>query len=328
MQVTLSNAAARTVSNAYTNTHDLVRSYLKEIGRFPLLAADEEIVLGQQVQAMMRLVSAKAELEKEMGCSASDLAWSMHAKLPEADLFAVVDLGQRAMQRMMESNLRLVVAVAKKYRGRDVEFLDLIQEGSIGLKRAVEKFDPTKGYKFSTYAHWWIRQGITRAIANQSRTIRLPIHITDKLNKIKQAQRELAQALGRIATLSEVASQLDLSVAEVKSYLHHAFRPVSLDMPVGEDAGSELKDLLEDPNALPEEWINSQLLSQDIADLIAKLTAQQQEVIKLRYGFSGSAPLTLAGVGSQMGISRERVRQIQREAINRLRLERSRLGVI
>ncbi|MGK7930975.1 MAG: sigma-70 family RNA polymerase sigma factor, partial [Microcystaceae cyanobacterium] len=198
---------------------DMVRTYLHEIGRVPLLTHEQEIVYGKQVQKMMPLLEKEVELAEELGRTPNLSEWAVAVNLSEAELQKTVQQGKRAKQKMIEANLRLVVAIAKKYQKRNMEFLDLIQEGSLGLERGVEKFDPTKGYKFSTYAYWWIRQAITRAIAQQARTIRLPIHITEKLNKIKKTQRELSQKLGRSATPAEVAQALDIDTAQIREYL-------------------------------------------------------------------------------------------------------------
>ena len=307
-------------------TTDAVRAYLHEIGRVPLLSHEEEIILGKQVQAMMGLLELKEQLAdklseegKEEGVDVSREAWAEAAGMSVAELNKVLRIGQRAKRKMIEANLRLVVAVAKKYQKRNLEFLDLIQEGTLGLERGVEKFDPMKGYKFSTYAYWWIRQAITRAIAQQARTIRLPIHITEKLNKIKRVQRELSQKLGRSPKAAEVGEELDLTAKQVRDYLAIARQPVSLDVRIGDNQDTELQDLLEDDGDSPEDYTVQQSLRQDIFKMLAELTPQQQEVINLRFGLGDGTPLSLAKVGQRMGISRERVRQLEQQALKHMR---------
>jgi RNA polymerase nonessential primary-like sigma factor len=351
-ETTTKKTAKRKAKPLYTT--DAVRAYLHEIGRVPLLTHEDEIVLGKQVQQLMALLEIKDTLEaklptdddadvdadidtdpdtdddfesqdsaSEVALAISDAQWAEAANMSEAELNNHLRRGQRAKRKMIEANLRLVVAVAKKYQKRNLEFLDLIQEGTLGLERGVEKFDPMKGYKFSTYAYWWIRQAITRAIAQQARTIRLPIHITEKLNKIKRVQRELSQKLGRSPNAAEIGNELELEPKQVREYLSIARQPISLDVRIGDNQDTELRDLLEDDGASPEDYTVQQSLRQDIFRMLSELTPQQQEVINLRFGLGDGDPLSLAKVGQRMGISRERVRQLEQQALKHLRRRKS-----
>ena len=307
--------ATRTVSADV----DLVRSYLRDIGRVPLLSHEQEITLGRQVQELMEIETLELELESRDGAKPSPAKLAEAAGMPTVHLKRRLQQGRRAKERMVSANLRLVVSVAKKYTKRNMELLDLIQEGTIGLVRGVEKFDPTRGYKFSTYAYWWIRQGITRAIAEKSRTIRLPIHITEMLNKLKKGQRELSQDLGRTPTVTELAEFVDLPEDDVKDLMCRARQPVSLEMKVGDGDDTELLELLAGDADLPSDQVEDECLKGDLRTLLSQLPHLQEQVLRMRYGMDGEEPMSLTGIGRILGMSRDRVRNLERDGLAGLR---------
>jgi len=309
-----------------TKSSDAVYSYLKSIGRVPLLTHEQEINLGKQVKRMMPFEAIYEDLAESLGRQPSWQEWAEQTAIDPQELRQIVHQGKRAKHKMIEANLRLVVSIAKKYTDRNLDLLDLIQEGSIGLNRAVEKFDPAKGYRFSTYAYWWIRQAMTRAIAEKSRVVRLPIHVTETLNKIKKAQRQITQERGRTATIEEVAEHLDLTPKRVRDCMRLSRRPLSLELRVGDNQDTELADLLESDDDSPEDFATQRALKSDLRDLIASLTPQQQEVLTLRFGLQDGNPLSLEKVGRRLNISRERVRQLQKQAVSKLRQHRSELS--
>lgn len=300
---------------------------------------------GEQGDAVMqryvRLIETNDRLTSMLGHRPSLERWATEADIPVADLKPNLSEGKRrwaelagktveeleriqsegtaAKDHMIKANLRLVVSVAKKYQNRGLELLDLIQEGTLGLERAVEKFDPTKGYRFSTYAYWWIRQGITRAIATQSRTIRLPVHITEKLNKIKKAQRKISQEKGRTASIEDIAAELEMTPPQVREVLLRVPRAVSLETKVGKERDTELGDLLETESASPEEMLMRESLLRDLQQLLTDLTSRERDVIQMRFGLGDGQPYSLAEIGRALDLSRERVRQIEAKALQKLR---------
>jgi RNA polymerase nonessential primary-like sigma factor len=310
---------------------DLVRSYLRDIGRVPLLTHEQEITLGRQVQELVAIEELEQELTMRAGGTApSQEELAEAAGLSEQVLRKRLRAGRRAKERMVAANLRLVVSVAKKYTKRNMELLDLIQEGTIGLVRGVEKFDPTRGYKFSTYAYWWIRQGITRAIAEKSRTIRLPIHITETLNKLKKGQRELSQLLGRTPTVTELAEAVELPEEEVKDLLCRARQPVSLETKVGDGDDTELLDLLAGDGELPDERLDGECLKGDLRALLEQLPELQGRVLKMRYGIDSEGtglqePMSLSSIAKTLGMSRDKTRNLERKALEGIRSQSRRL---
>jgi RNA polymerase primary sigma factor len=285
---------------------DLVRPFLKEIGKVPLLTAVQEVELSQRIEAGLFATYKLRQPRLSAGLK-RDLEW-------------LVKDGERAKQHLLEANLRLVVSVAKRYVGRGLPFLDLIQEGNVGLIRAVEKFDYTKGFKFSTYATWWIRQAITRAMADQARTIRIPVHMVEQINKAARARRELLVTLGRDATDEELAEHLELPVEKVREVLSYSREPVSLEVTVGEEADSVLGDFIEDADApLPQDVVEHGLMQEELHQVLHGLDEKELAVVTLRFGLTDGQPKTLDEIGHQFGLTRERIRQIESKTLAKLR---------
>jgi RNA polymerase nonessential primary-like sigma factor len=315
-----------------------VQRYIKLLELRNTVASQEEGL----IQSFVHLIEVRDRLSAQLGHKPSLERWALTAGVSDVpELKRIMSEGKRqwaelaqmtveaieriqaegieAKDHMIKANLRLVVSVAKKYQNRGLELLDLIQEGTLGLERAVEKFDPTRGYRFSTYAYWWIRQGITRAIATQSRTIRLPVHITEKLNKIKKAQRKISQEKGRTATIEDIGVELDMTAAQVREVLLRVPRSVSLETKVGNEKDTELGDLLETDSISPEEMLMREALHRDLQQLLADLTSRERDVILMRFGLGDGHPYSLAEIGRALDLSRERVRQIEAKALQKLR---------
>lgn len=287
---------------------DLVRVYLNGIGKTDLLTADDEIELAQQIEAGLYAQHLLNDPEQQL------------TRAKKRDLKVLAKQGKKARSHLLEANLRLVVSLAKRYTGRGMPLLDLIQEGNLGLIRAMEKFDYDKGFKFSTYATWWIRQAITRGMADQSRTIRLPVHLVEQVNKLSRIKREMYQSLGREATNEELSEESGIPEDKIEMLLHQSRDPVSLDMPVGADEEAPLGDFIEDAEATDaESAVVASLRHSDIRDVIGTLEQREQDVIRLRYGLDDGVPRTLDQIGRRFELSRERVRQIEREVMAKLR---------
>ncbi len=301
------SSASKPLETQRRRSGDPVSWYLSTIGRIPLLTPAEEIELGNQVQAMQAFTEDGSKDFK-----VEDLTTQQRRMLR---------IGRRAKERMMKANLRLVVSVAKKYQGKGLELLDLIQEGSLGLERAVEKFDPTRGYKFSTYAFWWIRQSMTRAIACQSRTIRLPVHLSERLTTIRKVSLDLAHKLGAMPNRLEIAEEMDIGLEELDSLLRQALTTSSLDAPVnGEEGRSFLGDLIADSSAEePLDIVEQRIHHEQLGRWLSHLSEQEQNVLRLRFGLEGNERHTLAEIGRMMEVSRERVRQVELKALRKLR---------
>ncbi|GAA4032146.1 hypothetical protein GCM10022247_66510 [Allokutzneria multivorans] len=292
---------------AATATQDPLRLFLADISKVALLRADEEVELAKRVEAGVYATELLRGNDVHPVRERDELRWL------ERD-------GRRAKRRMLEANLRLVVSLAKRYTGRGMAFLDLIQEGNLGLIRAVEKFDYTKGYKFSTYATWWIRQALTRALSDQSRTIRMPVHVVECLNKIRRVRRDLAQSLGRDPTSAEVAAESGFTAARVEEIQRCALDPLSLDMPLGEEGAARLGDFIEDANPVDViELVASDRMRKHLNVVLDTLSEREAEVLRLRFGLTGGAPRTLCEIGELYGLTRERIRQIESRAMCKLR---------
>ena len=315
---------------------DPVKVYLKEIGRVPLLSSDEEIQLALDILAGSQAEERKKEafpaiwkIEKNIKLTESqrrtqvteeklNLNEEQLAELSELD--AVLRKGEKAKQRLSEANLRLVVSIAKRYVGRGMQFLDLIQEGNLGLIKAVEKFDHTKGFKFSTYATWWIRQAITRAIADQARTIRIPVHMVETINKVKKVSSQLLHQNGHDPTADEISQALDMPVEKVREIMRVAQEPVSLETPIGEEEDSHLGDYIPDEDApAPAEAASHTLLKEQLSSVLSTLTPREEKVLRLRFGLEDGRPRTLEEVGHEFEVTRERIRQIEAKALRKLR---------
>ena len=293
------------------NIDDPVRMYLKEIGKVPLLTADQEVELAT-------VMSAGREAEARVAQAEADGETIPEAEM--AELKKQIKAGEKAKQQLAEANLRLVVSIAKRYVGRGMLFLDLIQEGNLGLIKAVEKFDYTKGYKFSTYATWWIRQAITRAIADQARTIRIPVHMVETINKLIRTSRYLVQELGRDPTPEEIAERMEYPVEKVKKVLKIAKEPISLETPIGDEEDSSLGDFIEDKKAVaPAEEVINTKLSEQLAAVLADLTPREEQVLRKRFGIAEKSDHTLEEVGKLFNVTRERIRQIEAKALRKLR---------
>jgi RNA polymerase primary sigma factor len=288
-------------------TADPVKDYLKQIGKVPLLNAEQEVELAKRIEAGLFAEEKLAELEGLEAAARLDMEW-------------IAEDGRRAKNHLLEANLRLVVSLAKRYTGRGMLFLDLIQEGNLGLIRAVEKFDYTKGYKFSTYATWWIRQAITRAMADQARTIRIPVHMVEVINKLARVQRQMLQDLGREPTPEELAAELDMTPEKVIEVQKYGREPISLHTPLGEDGDSEFGDLIEDSEAIqPGEAVSFTLLQEQLHSVLDTLSEREAGVVSMRFGLTDGQPKTLDEIGKVYGVTRERIRQIESKTMSKLR---------
>jgi RNA polymerase primary sigma factor len=306
-------------------TEDSIRLYLQEIGRIRLLRAEEEIELARKIADLLKLERIQDELMDSIGDEPSDEEWAAAVMQEEGVTFTVgsfrhrVHVGRRAKDKMVQSNLRLVVSIAKKYMNRGLSFQDLIQEGSLGLIRAAEKFDHEKGYKFSTYATWWIRQAITRAIADQSRTIRLPVHLYETISRIKKTTKLLSQELGRKPTEEEIATRMEMTIEKLRFIAKSAQLPISLETPIGKEEDSRLGDFIESDGETPEDQVSKSLLREDLESVLGTLSPRERDVLRLRYGLDDGRMKTLEEIGQIFNVTRERIRQIEAKALRKLR---------
>ena len=300
-------------------TEDSIRVYLQEIGRIRLLRPDEEIELARKIADLLQLEELAAQFESDHGHYPDTKEWAALVEMPLIKFRRRLMLGRRAKEKMVQSNLRLVVSIAKKYMNRGLSFQDLIQEGSLGLIRAAEKFDHEKGYKFSTYATWWIRQAITRAIADQSRTIRLPVHLYETISRIKKTTKTLSQEFGRKPTEEEIAESMEMTIEKLRFIAKSAQLPISLETPIGKEEDSRLGDFIEADIENPEQDVAKNLLREDLEGVLATLSPRERDVLRLRYGLDDGRMKTLEEIGQIFDVTRERIRQIEAKALRKLR---------
>ena len=300
-------------------TEDSIRVYLQEIGRIRLLRPDEEIELARKIADLLQLEELAAQFEADKGHLPDTKEWAALVDMPLIKFRRRLMLGRRAKEKMVQSNLRLVVSIAKKYMNRGLSFQDLIQEGSLGLIRAAEKFDHEKGYKFSTYATWWIRQAITRAIADQSRTIRLPVHLYETISRIKKTTKVLSQEFGRKPTEEEIAESMEMTIEKLRFIAKSAQLPISLETPIGKEEDSRLGDFIEADIENPEQDVAKNLLREDLEGVLATLSPRERDVLRLRYGLDDGRMKTLEEIGQIFDVTRERIRQIEAKALRKLR---------
>ena len=300
-------------------TEDSIRLYLQEIGRIRLLRADEEIELARKIADLLELERVYQRLSEQLEREPYDSEWAEEVKLPLPAFRYRLHVGRRAKDKMVQSNLRLVVSIAKKYMNRGLSFQDLIQEGSLGLIRAAEKFDHEKGYKFSTYATWWIRQAITRAIADQSRTIRLPVHLYETISRIKKTTKLLSQEMGRKPTEEEIATRMEMTIEKLRFIAKSAQLPISLETPIGKEEDSRLGDFIESDSETPEDQVSKNLLREDLEKVLDSLSPRERDVLRLRYGLDDGRMKTLEEIGQIFNVTRERIRQIEAKALRKLR---------